>query len=164
MLGREEGEGRKIGRNEKSGKFCACFAPGREEGDKVTGGERPTPPLSTPSLLHTLFGQPVFYYLIITRMRILYVYKPQPHELSAWHHSIIITNIWYDAFRFRFWNFLFAPKYLWKVLPSNILPLECTEIHVTAKSVSFRNYCMWIFLFYKKLHMTKLSIKVKLIP
>ena len=32
-----------------------------------------------------------------------------------------------------------------------------------AESVSFRNYCMWIFLFYKKLHMTKLSIKVQLI-
>ena len=33
-----------------------------------------------------------------------------------------------------------------------------------AESVSFRNYCMWIFLFYKKLHMSKLSIKVELIP
>ena len=33
-----------------------------------------------------------------------------------------------------------------------------------AEPVSFRNYCMWIFLFYKKLHMTKLSFKVKLIP
>ena len=33
-----------------------------------------------------------------------------------------------------------------------------------AESVSFRNYCMWIFLFNKKLHMSKLSIKVELIP
>ena len=33
-----------------------------------------------------------------------------------------------------------------------------------AESVSFRNYCMWIFLFHKKLHMTKLFIKVELIP
>ena len=33
-----------------------------------------------------------------------------------------------------------------------------------ATSVSFRNYCMWIFLFYKKLHMSKISIKVELIP
>ena len=34
-----------------------------------------------------------------------------------------------------------------------------------AESVSFRNYCMWIFLFYKKkLDMAKLSVRVKLIP
>ena len=30
--------------------------------------------------------------------------------------------------------------------------------------LSFRNYCIWIFLFYKKLHMAKLSMRVKLIP
>ena len=34
----------------------------------------------------------------------------------------------------------------------------------TAESVSLSNYCMWIFLCYKKLHMTKLSIRVKLVP
>ena len=33
-----------------------------------------------------------------------------------------------------------------------------------AESVSFRNYCMWIFLFHKKLHMAKLSMRVKLKP
>ena len=47
------------------------------------------------------------------------------------------------------------------------LPLEnycrCPGIEA-AESVSFRNNCMWIFLFDKKLHMTKLSITVKLIP
>ena len=32
-----------------------------------------------------------------------------------------------------------------------------------AESVSFRNYCMWIFRSHKKLDMTKLSIKVELI-
>ena len=33
-----------------------------------------------------------------------------------------------------------------------------------AESVSFRKYCMWIFSFYKKLHMTKLSMRVEFIP
>ena len=33
-----------------------------------------------------------------------------------------------------------------------------------AESVSLNDYCMWIFLCHKKLHMTKLSITVKLIP
>ena len=33
-----------------------------------------------------------------------------------------------------------------------------------AESVSLSNYCMWVFLCYKKLHMTKLSLGVKLIP
>ena len=33
-----------------------------------------------------------------------------------------------------------------------------------AESVSSGNYCMWIFRFYKKLHMSKLSIKVEIIP
>ena len=36
-------------------------------------------------------------------------------------------------------------------------------IFKAAESVSFRNYCIWIFFFYKKLHMAKLST-VKLIP
>ena len=35
---------------------------------------------------------------------------------------------------------------------------------VSLKGSIFRNYCMWTFLFYKKLHMAKLSMKVKLIP
>ena len=44
------------------------------------------------------------------------------------------------------------------------LPVHtCTQVKA-AESVSFRNYCMWIFLFHKKLHMTKLPIKVELIP
>ena len=33
-----------------------------------------------------------------------------------------------------------------------------------AESVSLSSYCMWIFLCYKKLHMTKLFLRVKLIP
>ena len=33
-----------------------------------------------------------------------------------------------------------------------------------AELVSFRKYCMWIFPFYKKLNMTKLSMRVELIP
>ena len=33
-----------------------------------------------------------------------------------------------------------------------------------AESVSLSNYYVWIFLCYKKLHMTKLSIRVKLKP
>ena len=42
--------------------------------------------------------------------------------------------------------------------------IYCAPTFKAAESVSFRNYCMWIFLFYKKLHMSKLSIKVELIP
>ena len=42
-----------------------------------------------------------------------------------------------------------------------VLNMLCIK---AAESVSFCNYCMWIFLFYKKLHMSKLSIKVELIP
>ena len=38
------------------------------------------------------------------------------------------------------------------------------DIFKAAESVSFRNYCMWIFLSHKELDMTKLSIKVELIP
>ena len=33
-----------------------------------------------------------------------------------------------------------------------------------AESVSFRKYCMWILPFYKKLHITKLSMRAELIP
>ena len=44
---------------------------------------------------------------------------------------------------------------------------EFSESLKAAELESFCNFCMWIFLFYKnyfKLHMTKLSIRVKLIP
>ena len=46
---------------------------------------------------------------------------------------------------------------------------NCTKDHFlptfkAAESVSLSNYCMWIFLCYKKLHMTKLSLRVKLLP
>ena len=40
----------------------------------------------------------------------------------------------------------------------------CFATVKAAESVSFRKYCMWILSFYKKLHMTKLSMRVELIP
>ena len=49
----------------------------------------------------------------------------------------------------------------------NLIVLDIISLRNTikaAESVSSHNYCMWIFLFDKKLHMAKLSMRVKLIP
>ena len=49
----------------------------------------------------------------------------------------------------------------WYRLDEKLLQ-ECLCRIKAAESVSFRNYCMWIFHFYKKLHMSKLSSKSNL--
>ena len=67
----------------------------------------------------------------------------------------------------KFFLFLEQTKNFRRLLgPDNIF-LKIPEIIFSfkaAESVSLSNYCMWIFLCYKKLHMTKLSLRVKLIP
>ena len=78
----------------------------------------------------------------------------------------ILLAIWIktrDLIWIPLYGLNFFLQKLWIQRPWQFNWYKMTSVKA-AESVSFRNYCMWIFLFYKKLHMTKLSLTVKLAP
>ena len=66
----------------------------------------------------------------------------------------------------RVYSHLISLNELWiyKYLKIYLMNKRFEDIFKAAEPVSFRYYRVRIFLFYKKLHMSKLSIKVELIP
>ena len=88
-------------------------------------------------------------------------------QLSIWSHPVTDLKIKKGKKVIKL-DRLYKENSVWKLLSTDcVVNNEDSNIIFTfkaAESVSFRNYCMWIFLFNKKLHMSKLSIKVELIP